>query len=774
MVTRAVARSMVLGALVCATVLGVPSSGFGATPDTPYEAVRVEAPQPQHQARWGERSALASDVDGDGVRDVWLSAFQQDVDGVSRAGRVYLISGRTQSVIYSVASPEPQSNSGFGFTVASPGDVTGDGNADLAVGAFVHDDFRGESSPGVSDSDPCGAPEPNGCYENTGQAWVYDGMTGRLVYELANPEPQENPELPFSKVFGFGTAISNAGDLTGDGRSEVIVGAASNDVPRGCGGKTPPGAVPAAPCRRDQGQAFVFNGADGSLLRTYNMPQEDLRPTPQCNADVGGPGIGTCGFLGQTVQGLGDTDGDGVTDTLVQGGTYGDDKAGRIWVFSGRTGEVLLKIDNPAPGEVRIFGLQTVEPGAPGDVNDDGFADIYGNGFQHRLESGSGPGRAWIFSGRDGSILYNLFDPSPELAGGFAFSGADTDFDLDGEEDEFIAGQNGSGLGSGGGASIFGVPTTFGPSATAPALKDFQAPEADRQPVGPPPANGLRFGRTVEAPGDVNGDCQPDYVIGAPHTDVRGNEDQGRVYFFVSRGPSVCPPPPPPPPVPPVPPAPIGQCGNPDAAGFLHPAKMRVLRARVSRKDRRLDVLAPITSRAGGDVAVTFHADNRKDTFDEDVTDANSALDVIRVSKRITRGQARLGTGIVNITYLGDEDTRPEFVRLRAASQRAELDVEEISLIGDRLSAKGSVTDRANGVVRFRFSYVDPDGTPNVHEARAKIKNNGDWKLNKDQVPAQLARCGGYLSIQFTGYFPQRIRGEQLAYQLNAGQTRRP
>ena len=218
----------------------------------------------------------------------------------------------------------------------------------------------------------------------------------------------------------------------------------------------------------------------------------------------------------------------------------------------------------------------------------------------------------------------------------------------------------------------------------------------------------------------------------------------------------------------------VNPCGDPAAAGYLHPAKMRVSRARVLREDRRLDVLAPITSRAGGDVAVIFHADNRKDTFDEDVTDANGALDVIRVSQRITRGQARLGTGIVNITYLGDEDTRPEFVRLRAASQRAELDVEEISLIGDRLSASGSVTDHAQGVVRLRFSYVDPDGTPNVHEARAKIKNNGDWKLNKDQVPAQLARCGGYLSIQFTGYFPRRIRGEQLAYQLNAGQTRRP
>jgi hypothetical protein len=188
-----------------------------------------------------------------------------------------------------------------------------------------------------------------------------------------------------------------------------------------------------------------------------------------------------------------------------------------------------------------------------------------------------------------------------------------------------------------------------------------------------------------------------------------------------------------------------------------------------------LDVLAPITSRArGGDVAVTYQGDGRSDTFDAEVTESGTELDHIRFREPITRGQAALGTGIVNLNYLGNAATRPEFVRLRAASQRAELEVEEISLIGDRLSAQGSVTSRAEGIVRLLYSYVAPDGSPQVHNARATIQDDGDWKLEGDQVPAQLARCGGYLSIQFTGFFERRIRGEQLAYELNAGQTRRP
>jgi len=69
---------------------------------------------------------------------------------------------------------------------------------------------------------------------------------------------------------------------------------------------------------------------------------------------------------------------------------------------------------------------------------------------------------------------------------------------------------------------------------------------------------------------------------------------------------------------------------------------------------------------------------------------------------------------------------------------------------------------------------VAPDGSPQVHEARAEIEDDGGWALDDDRVPAQLAQCGGYLSIQFTGYFERRIRGEQPAYELDAGQTRRP
>jgi hypothetical protein len=661
-------------------------------------------------------------------------------------------------VLYRIDSPEPQARASFGFFISAFGDADGDGKTDIAIG---------------TDSQNVGG--------NTGQgkAFVFSGANGRLLYDVDNPRPPPDGR--------FGSRIGRAGDIAGNGVPEIIVGASNNDIPAGCGvgrgGRNPDGTnQPPVDkgCFKNIGQAFIFDGATGELVRELNIPEED-RQGDRCSSN--------CGSLGIAVQGPGDTDGDGVTDQLVSASSFNGE--GRIYVFDGDGdgGGVRHRIDSPEPQAGAFFGFQDAAPLSPGDVNGDGLADLYAHGFSQDGPAGPDQGAAWLFDGRTGALIRRLEDPSPSTGGQFGFSMSKTDYNKDGVPDVY----------NGDAPHTRPVPNQDGGTRiydgrTGAILKELNLPASDSQPaIAPQPFTesqpavpgdgGPRLGWTSAAAGDLNGDGEPDFLGGTPFINVDGNVDQGRLYVFLSRAGQAQQPPGQQPPGQQPPgqqppgqqPQPAGPCGTPGGAGFLNPAKIQVSRARVLREDRRLDVLAPITSRArGGEVDVEFEADDRRDTFKAEVTDANTELDEIRIREPIKRGQAELGTGIVTLNYLGDADTRPELVRLRAASQRAELDVEEISLSGDRLSAEGSVTSRAEGVVRLRFSYVDPDGSPAVHLARATIQDDGDWELEDDQVPSQLAQCGGFLSIQFTGFFERRIRGEQLAFELNAGQTRRP
>ncbi len=73
----------------------------------------------------------------------------------------------------------------------------------------------------------------------------------------------------------------------------------------------------------------------------------------------------------------------------------------------------------------------------------------------------------------------------------------------------------------------------------------------------------------------------------------------------------------------------------------------------------------------------------------------------------------------------------------------------------------GTITKRARGVVRIRLEYTAGNGGVEFLNHTAKI-HDGDWSLTR-ALPAAVAKSGGQLSVQFTGYQARRIRGEQLA-----------
>ena len=159
----------------------------------------------------GASVAGAGDVDGDGLGDLLVGASGHDGGG-SNAGAAYLILGASlgaPSLGLSLADHRfvgESSGDDAGASVAGAGDVDGDGLGDLLVGA--PDDDDGESDAGAA-------------YLVLGASL---GPGGDLDLSLADFKFRGER---YEDVAG--SAVSAAGDLDGDGRGDLLVGAPSVD-----------------------------------------------------------------------------------------------------------------------------------------------------------------------------------------------------------------------------------------------------------------------------------------------------------------------------------------------------------------------------------------------------------------------------------------------------------------------------------------------------------------------------------------------------------------
>ncbi len=184
--------------------------------------------------------------------------------------------------------------------------------------------------------------------------------------------------------------------------------------------------------------------------------------------------------FGWAVSPLADVDHDGAADAII--GEPGFNQ-GTTWLLSGATGAVIRSFDGQ-PGDANGFAIADA-----GDVNRDGYHDIL-SGAPRQLADG--PGRAYLYSGRDGSLLHTFTGEATPDAFGSAVSSAG-DVDRDGRPDLLIGAPGHAG---GGMAYVFSGRTYL------PLYRI------------PPPDATHAFGYGTGTTDDVNRDGVPDEIVG--------------------------------------------------------------------------------------------------------------------------------------------------------------------------------------------------------------------------------------------------------------------
>ena len=295
------------------------------------------------------------------------------------------------------------------------------------------------------------------------------------------------PEVLTSDVVEgrYGVAVVTAGDLNGDGYSDLAVGADGFDTPF-----------------TDAGVVHIYYG---SALGIGTTPDDVLS------------GDQDSGRFGSALAPAGDVNADGYDDLLVasrfvDAGSVDD---GAAYLFLGSPQGIVTAAVWVVDGAQFNSGFGISIDGA-GDVNGDGFADVI-VGAANYDGSASDVGRALLYLGSATGLL-DTPDWVVEGSSASAFLGRSVagvgDVDADGFDDVCVGAPQ---AGAGGTLFLF-----RGSAAGLSTIADTTIPFAQ---------GGAQFGRALAGAGDVNGDGFADVIVGARRYD-NGESDEGGAFLY--------------------------------------------------------------------------------------------------------------------------------------------------------------------------------------------------------------------------------------------------
>ncbi len=392
---------------------------------------------------YGEALAFAGDINGDGYADWIVGAPLSDNPQPPNywmntgAALAYHGSASVSSTTPAVVLWGTGRDDSFGAAVATAGDVNADGYADLLVGA----------------------PEWNQDSEFYGAAYAFAGSSSGVQTS------------PFWSVQSsgdgdkFGAAVATAGDVNGDGYSDVIIG------------------------------AYGYSGSTGKAL-VYLGSRDGMKSTAAWNAGLAQDDA----HAGYSVA-MGDANGDGFADLAVGVPDYdvGLGGEGAVWVWHGAAAGPAASPSWSAFGTQVGEGFGTSLAFA-GDVNNDGYADLVVGAPHHTVSGQVDNGFAPLYLGGPTGLAATPWWWIPGTAGSQYGSAVATNCDVNGDGyADLVVGQPGSGAGTvqgyAGSASGFGTAPTW----TLTGVQD-----------------GSRFGAAVACAGDLDGDGISDIAVGSP------------------------------------------------------------------------------------------------------------------------------------------------------------------------------------------------------------------------------------------------------------------